>query len=213
MDIEYIFYTGIILFSLSSFFFLVKSPKKFNTPLLVSGITLVSYIILLDASFVTVSEDLEIIYYTRWFFYVLSCTLLVFEMARYLSKDWASTSNVIYLTAFVMITGMLSAISFDNYKIAFFIISSIAYFALIKQLVFESDKNDPISSTIKGYVLVAWSAFPLVFLFSPAGIGLIGVSLSQGLYLILDLITKVAFYIQTGLYKGSREEIVNKKIL
>jgi len=54
-------------------------------------------------------------------------------------------------------------------------------------------------SSIMWFVMVTWSLFPLVWVLAPTGLGVFATSIEAILYLVLDLITKIAFgvYVST----------------
>lgn len=192
-----IFLTGIGLFSLTSLFFLfAETGKKLNTAFLVSVITLVSYILMYEGIFVSLNQDGEAVYYSRWFFYAFSCTLLVYEIARRLKKDWPETTKMIYLTTIVMITGMFAAIFEDEVKAGFFVISTIVYILLLLEILNSSKEVDQEKKNILVYIFLGWCIFPVFFLLGPEGFRFLGNEPVAIAYLTLDLFTKIIFYLQ-----------------
>lgn len=73
---------GIIIFTISSIYFIIKPKKPFNSAFLVSFVTLISYIVMLQGSFVEFD-----LYWTRWLFYGISCPLLAFEISKRVGLD------------------------------------------------------------------------------------------------------------------------------
>jgi len=187
---------GIALFSLSSLYFLIKPKAGFNSSFLVSITTLVSYIIMLEGRFLVGSPDTGL-YWTRWVFYGLSCPLLIYEISNQLGLNIKQNFTNIFLTALVMVTGVLSSVSSGNFKLAFFIISCAA-FAKVLYSVFTAKSTE--LSRISPYMIFGWSVFPVVFLLSFEGYGLIENPLAAALYLALDLFTKILFYIHFSFF-------------
>ncbi|MFW5702674.1 MAG: bacteriorhodopsin [Candidatus Dojkabacteria bacterium] len=209
--VETVFLIGAGLFTISSIAFysyytLDKASDKskaqlreFNTPMLVSLVTLVSYIVMYIGDYV-VEMNGETIYYTRWFFYAFSCALLMYEISKKLGFNAEKRANSIYLTVVVMLVGMLTAITTGAYQWLFFTISSFAFIAVAFEIfsarpkgLIKSNKEE--IKQIRIYVGFFWFLFPVVFLISPTMFALVPVAIAQGLYLILDLITKILFYI------------------
>ena len=182
---------GIILFSLSSIYFLINPKPGFNSPFLVSITTLVSYILMMEGTFLIGNTDTGL-YWTRWLFYGISCPLLIYEISSQLGLNIKQIFSNIFLTVMVMVTGVLSSITSDNFKLAFFAISCIV-FAKILYSVFTS-KSDELKR-IAPYMIFGWSIFPIVFLFSSEGYGLIQNTVAAYLYILLDLFTKIIFYL------------------
>ena len=182
---------GSLIFLISSIYFLYSSKKKFNSAFFVCFITFISYLIMLEGSFI-VSELL----WTRWLGYAVSCSLLIFVIAKRISLAYFKQVTVIFLNIIVMITGTLSSLNTGEFKIYFFMISSVAYSILLFEIFkSKSKKLKPIAP----FILYGWSAFPLVFILSNEGLNIISSSLSVLLYLILDTFTKVIFYLKNDL--------------
>jgi sensory rhodopsin len=192
MDIQLVFLTGIGLFSFAAVYFLFTRNKLFNSAFLVSFITIISYILMHEGSLSSIGAGDGAVYATRWAFYALSCTLLMYEIAKLLGKKTEEILFLLYLTAIVMLTGAASAYYDGIYMIAFFLVSSIAYIRLIFPLLTADSKH---RNAIAKYILLGWSGFPLVFLIAPDGFGLITATTAAAAYLVFDIFTKVIFYI------------------
>jgi bacteriorhodopsin len=115
----------------------------------------------------------------------------MYSVGKSLKKDSKEITQMIYLTAIVMITGALSSIYTGAFKWAMYVISSISFIVLIYPIV--SDKSE-ISKKISIFIYLGWCIFPVVFLLSPEGFNMIGNTISAGIYLLLDIFTKIIFY-------------------
>jgi len=194
--INTIFIIGFVIFALSSaYFFVTKSkPGVLNSAFLVSFVTLASYTLMWQGSFVAQSPDGQPIYWTRWLFYAISCSLLMLEIARV--KGITSKSKIaelIFLNVIVMGTGTLAAVSSGLGKWILFLLSSIAYMIQILPLLkVNTEKSKWVNTTI----LLGWTGFPIVFFLAPTGLGLFGSATAMGLYLVLDVYTKIIFNLQ-----------------
>lgn len=194
--INIIFITGLAIFAIASiyFYFARKKSSGINMAFLVSFVTLASYVLMRDGTFTVQSPGGQPIFWTRWLFYAISCSLLMLEIARakgITSRD--KITELIFLNVFVMGTGTLAAVSSGLTKWLFFILSSIAYIIQIAPLLKIKDEG---SNWINLYIYLGWTGFPIVFLLAPTGIGLFGSALAMGLYLLLDIFTKIIFNIQ-----------------
>jgi len=187
-----ILYIGVAVFAASTVLFYLFSPKKFNPAFLVSFITLVSYLIMLEGSFVTLNSDNEEIYWTRWVGYAFSCTLLIYTIGKYLKLDWSKIVEMLYLTAGVMLTGALASYFENEFMWAFFAVSSFAYVALIYPILTAKEKTR--SEFVTFFIVFGWSIFPIVFILSHEGLGYIENVIAFAIYLGLDLFTKIFFY-------------------
>ena len=187
---------GMIVFAISSiyFFFAKKKSERMNSAFLVSFVTLASYVLMWQGSFVAESAGGQPIYWTRWLFYAISCSLLMLEISRV--KGFKSTGRItelVFLNVFVMGTGALAAVSSGLVKWLFFVLSSIAYIIQIGMVLKIKAKE---SNWINTYIYLGWTGFPIVFFLAPTGIGLFGTAVALGLYLLLDFYTKIVFNLQ-----------------
>lgn len=192
IEITTIFSVGIAVFSIAAVYFLVAHKKDFNSAFLVSFITIISYFLMLEGSLVSVGAGGESVYATRWLFYALSCTLLMYEIARFLGKSLSETVFLLYLTAIVMVTGAAAAYYDGWYMIGFFVLSTIAYVRLVYPLLFA---QSPHRGAIAKYILLGWTGFPVAFLLAPDGFGVITAVTAAVLFLTFDVFTKVVFYL------------------
>jgi sensory rhodopsin len=190
-----IFLVGLVVFALSSayFYFAGKNKNSFNSAFLVSLITLISYVLMWQGKITIVTEAGQPIFWTRWLFYMLSCTLLMVEIARLKGIRGGGLVQLLYLTAIVMFTGYLAARDLTAVKWVHFIISSVAYALLVLKVL---SAKAAASQWVNSYVFFGWTAFPIVFLLAPTGLGLIGAAVANLLYLVLDVYTKIIFNIQ-----------------
>jgi len=159
----------------------------------VSFITLISYVLMLQGSLTVVTQAGESIYWTRWLFYALSCTLLIVEIAQLKQIRGGQLVQLVYLTAIVMFAGFLAARDLTAIKWVYFAISSVSYVLLLIQVF---SVKTPESKWTSSYIFFGWTVFPIVFLLAPTGLGLIGAAVANLIYLVLDLYTKIAFNIQ-----------------
>ena len=194
--INIIFIIGMAVFAISSiiFFFIRKKSSGMNKAFLVSFVTLASYVLMWDGAFTAQSPAGQPIFWTRWLFYAASCSLLMLEIAK--AKGLTASGKVaelVFLNVFVMGTGTLAAVSSGLTRWIFFVLSSIAYIIQIAPILKAKQEG---AKWINAYILLGWTGFPIVFFLAPTGIGLFGAPLAMGLYLLLDIFTKIAFNIQ-----------------
>jgi sensory rhodopsin len=148
-----------------------------------------------QGSLTVVTQAGQPIYWTRWLFYALSCTLLMVEIAQLKQIQGGGLVQLLYLTAIVMVTGFLAARDLTAIRWVHFVISSVAYVLLvIKVLSVKTAK----SRWVNSYIFFGWTVFPIVFLLAPTGLGLLGAGVANLLYLLLDIYTKIVFNIQLG---------------
>ncbi len=190
-----IFVAGLAIFALSSAYFYVTGRTKdgFNTAFLVSFVTLISYVLMWQGDLTVVTPAGQTIFWSRWLFYGLSCTLLMVEIAQLKGIQGGGMVQLIYLTAIVMGTGFLAARDLTAVRWIHFAISSVAYLLLAVDVL---SAKAPGSQWVKNYILFGWTVFPIVFFLAPTGVGLLGAAVANLLYLVLDVYTKIVFNVQ-----------------
>ena len=189
-----VFLAGLLIFAVSSTYFYLAGRKRngLDSAFLVSFVTLISYVLMWQGDHTVVTEAGQPIFWTRWLFYALSCTLLMVEIARLKKIQGEELVQLLYLTAIVMFTGFLAARDLTAIRWVHFVISSVAYILLVVKVL--SIKNAG-SQWVSGYIFFGWTVFPVVFLLAPTGLGLIGAAVTNLLYLLLDIYTKIVFNI------------------
>jgi len=186
---------GLLIFAGSSayFYFAGRNKNGLNSAFLVSFITLISYVLMWQGNLTVVTKAGQPILWTRWLFYGLSCTLLMYEIARLKKVQGERLVQLLYLTAIVMFAGLLAARDLTAVRWIHFVISSVAYILLVSQ-VFSVETAE--SQWVRYYIFFGWTVFPIVFVLAPTGFGLIGAAVANLLYLLLDIFTKIVFNVQ-----------------
>ena len=200
--LDIVLLVGLVVFALSSgYFYLVGRNKGgLNSAFLVSFITLISYVLMWQGDLTVVTAAGQPTLWSRWLFYALSCTLLMLEIGQLKKVKGSELTQLLYLTAIVMVTGFLAARDLTAVRWVHFVLSSVAYVLLVTKVL---SVKTPGSQWVRSYIFFGWTLFPVVFLLAPTGLGVIGAALSNLLYLLLDIYTKIVFNIQLGTGKRS----------
>ncbi len=161
--------------------------------IIVAFVTTISYV-LMALGFLTVTSIFgEPIYWSRWLFYMASCSLLTVSVAVVVKNTQPVTlAKIPILTMLVMFCGFLAAFITGIERWWFFAFSSIAYIALLITL-FKGVPRDGMNSQLMWFIIIFWSLFPLVFLLAPTGFGLITTFIAAIIYAALDVITKLIY--------------------
>jgi sensory rhodopsin len=192
-----VFMAGLVIFALSSAYFFVAGRGRtgLNSAFLVSFITLISYVLMWQGDLTVVTAAGQSIFWSRWLFYALSCTLLMVEIAQLKKIQGDALVQLLYLTAIVMLTGFLAARDLTIVRWGHFVISSVAYVLLVSKVLSVKVTG---TQWVSNYILFGWTVFPIVFVLAPTGVGLISTAVANLLYLLLDIYTKIVFNIQLG---------------
>lgn len=191
-NMELVLMSGIGLFSLSSLWFLnLEKGKSFKSGFLVSFITLISYILMFEGGLLGLNSSGVDLYWTRWFMYGFSCSLLMYTICKDLEFDRETTLMQMYLTVIVMVSGVLASVMEGWFMLSIFGVSTIAYVMMIMPILKSKAKK---AKFVKPFILLGWSVFPVFFILSPEGYGLIANVVAAWAYLVLDFGTKIVFY-------------------
>ena len=199
MNTQYIMIAGALIFTLSSLYFAFNKKKvdKIDSALLVSLITVGSYLLFLSSvqggPFTTVNGNGETLLWTRWVGYIASCTLLMWHIASRVSIELPRKVELMYLTGITMLTGALASVLNGWIMIALFALGGVTY-TMMMYILWQGDQNK--LKPIKKYIFFGWSVFPIIFLLSPEGFGVISSIVSISALLILDVFTKIVFYVE-----------------
>jgi bacteriorhodopsin len=192
-----VFQVGAIIFAFSSIVFLLLGKKKvlFDTEFFISFITTMSYVIMSLGVATTISFNGQTIYWSRWLFYIVACPLLMYDIIKILKISNKEYYQFALLTALTMFNGFLASYLSTSSRWIFLLLGSFAFICLL-YLVFRGNDNSDFKH-LKPFVFIGWSLFPVVFLLSPTGLGLLETTVSESLYLVLDVVTKMLFGIIT----------------
>ncbi len=187
------------IFGIFTLLFVLLSRRSRTTELLseidvfVAFITTISYTIMALGIATVTSVFGEPVYWSRWLFYMASCSMLTVSVAIILGKTrQIDLFKIPVLTALVMFCGFLASFIVGIERWWFFAFSSIAYIGLIITL-FHRVQYNGINRQIMWFIIIFWSLFPLVFILAPTGFGFITTFTEAVLYAALDVITKIVY--------------------
>jgi sensory rhodopsin len=168
----------------------------FGSNVFVSFITTISYVVMALALGTTVAENGQPIYWTRWLFYIASCSILTLDITFIARKPTSKKVEVALFTGLTMFCGFLASIIATVDRWWFFALSSAAYIGMLYTLFRRSRDESANVTSIMWFVMLTWSLFPAVWVLAPTGLGVFTTLVEAILYLALDFMTKIAF----GLY-------------
>lgn len=191
-----IFIVGFVLMFFFALWFFINRDRSehYTTAFLVGAITALSYAVLLEGSITSMSASGGLVYYTRWFFYIASCSFLMVTITKFLGVKKKSVLPILILNGLVMLSGGIAAVVLGPVKWIIFALGVIFFIAQIS-LLYERIASKVKSKLVLYYILFGWALFPVVFVFAPEGFGLINNFIAATLFLLLDIFTKIIFYL------------------
>ena len=168
-----------------------RREKTFNTAFLVSALMAASYVMMYNGLLSVESAAGEVIHWSRWAVYALSCSLLMYSMGQKLDFSNQQHASTISLNILVMLTGSLAAVLSGWSMLVLFGLGGYAYLLQVRPILTHKQAT----AAMKNFILFGWGVFPIIFLLAPEGYGLISSALAAGLYLALDVLTKIIYYL------------------
>ena len=192
---------GAIIFAAASLYFLSTGDKnqRFSTEFFISFITTTSYSLMSVGIATTTTPGGQTIYWSRWLFYMIACSLLMYDTAKALQIPDNEYPWMVLLTWLTMFNGFLASYITTPMKWAFYILSSAAFTGLLYKV--QQGTENPDFKTLKPFVFIGWTLFPVVFLLAPTGFGLLNTATAEAGYLLLDFATKIVFGVFTSKLK------------
>jgi bacteriorhodopsin len=201
-----IYWVGAAIFGVASLMFAALHKRQhrdkliFGSDIFVSFITTISYVTMALALGTVVAENGQPIYWTRWLFYIASCSILTLEIASIARKPAFKKVEIALFTGLTMFCGFLASIIVTADRWWFFALSTAAYLGMLYTL-FHGSTDERVNVTpVMWFVMITWSLFPLIWVLASTGLGFFTTFVEAVLYVTLDFITKIAF----GLYVSAR---------
>jgi sensory rhodopsin len=205
--IELIYWIGAAIFGFATLFFSYLEGRRsgpilgFHSNTLVCFITVVSYVVMALALGTVQADNGQPIYWTRWLFYIASCSILTLELSFITEKSLTMKAEIALFTGLTMFCGYLASAVTSVERWWFFALSTAAFIGML-YLLLKKSKNElaNLNSTL-AFVVASWSLFPVIWILAPTGFGLFTTLIEAAFYLALDFVTKIAF----GFYVANRE--------
>jgi bacteriorhodopsin len=205
---------GTVLMLLGTVYFLAKGwgvedPRQqeyYIITILIPGIAAASYLSMffgfgLTGVELTTGEVLEI-YWARYADWLFTTPLLLLDIALLAGADRNTIGALIGLDAFMIITGLVGALTKQPmFRYVWWTISTIAllfilYFLYVNLGRAAAEKDADTQSTfnvLRNVILVLWSVYPVLWLVGTEGLGLVGLYGETLLFMVLDVLAKVGF--------------------
>lgn len=166
---------------------------------LVPLIASASYLMMaFDLGFVEVAG--RTVAYIRYYEWSVSTPLLLFGLAV-LTQRKRILYELVGLDVFMIFTGFLASVTSGVTKLAFLGASTVAFLLLLYLLLFRASKEmekrpetlQKLFHPLKWLTVVVWTLFPVVWMLSSDGYAMVSFSLSQTLFMALDLTAKIGY--------------------
>jgi bacteriorhodopsin len=208
---------GTVLMLLGTVYFIAKGwgvtdPQEqefYIITILVPGIAAASYLSMLFGFGLTtvtvpgspVGPELDI-YWARYADWLFTTPLLLLDLGLLAGADRNTIAGLIGLDAFMIVTGLVGALTkVFTFRFVWWTVSTIAFLFILYYLygalssrMDEMDEDTKSTfSTLRTLVVVLWSAYPVLWLVGTEGAGLVNLYIETLGFMVLDVTAKVGF--------------------
>jgi len=205
--------TGVLAYGYT----LVPEATRKRYLLLVSipGIAIVAYI-LLTLGVGAIQTDGHTVYLVRYIDWLLTTPINVLYLALLAQTSRQNVYKLVGLQALTIVFGFAGAVAATPLSYLLFALGAACFAGVVSLLYGEiaddatatlSDLESSLYRTLRNFVVVLWSVYPVVWLLGQAGIGLMDVETASLVIVYLDVVTKVGFGV-IALYAWTNIETV-----
>ncbi|WP_435176033.1 bacteriorhodopsin [Halorussus sp. AFM4] len=144
-----------------------------------------------------------VLYLPRYVDWLLTTPLLVLYLGLLCRPSRRVYAALVAVDVFVMGSGVVAGLLDGTAKYAMYLAGSVAYLGLLWLLLRTlpraatgySDRVDAVFTKLRNLTVVLWTLYPVVWILSPLGLGLLDVGTEVLVVTYLDLISKVGFVV------------------
>ena len=175
--------------------------KRYLLLVSIPGIAIFAYILLvLDIG--AVDGGGHTVYVVRYVDWLLTTPINVLYLGLLAHADRGTIGKLVGLQALTIVFGFGGAMATGALSYALFALGSVAFAGVVYLLYNDvadaaagtlSDVEVSLYRTLRNFVVVLWSVYPVVWLLGGAGVGLMDVETASLVIVYLDVVTKVGF--------------------
>ncbi len=142
------------------------------------------------------------IYWARYADWLFTTPLLLLDLALLAKASRTEISALIILDAFMIVTGLVGALSKQmTFRYVWWFISTIAmilvlyflYSVLTARVQEMSDEVQGTFTALRNLVLVLWTLYPILWIVGTEGAGVVSLYVETLGFMVLDVLAKVGF--------------------
>jgi len=187
----------------------VKDPKQQEFYVITTMITGIASAAYLSMFFGFGLTEVEVagrgvldIYWARYADWLFTTPLLLLDLALLAKASRVEISALIILDAFMIITGLVGALSKQmTFRYTWWFISTVAmilvlYFLYSVLTARVQEMDDDVKgtfTTLRNLVLVLWTLYPILWIVGTEGAGVVNLYVETLGFMVLDVLAKVGF--------------------
>jgi len=178
-----------------------STRKRYLLLVSIPGIAIFAYLLLvLDIG--AVDGGGHTVYVVRYLDWLLTTPINVLYLGLLAQATRADTSKLVGLQILTIVFGFAGAIASAPVSYVLFGLGSLCFGGVVYLLYYDvadaavaslSDLEVSLYRTLRNFVVVLWSVYPVVWLLGASGAGLMDVETAALVIVYLDVVTKVGF--------------------
>jgi len=175
--------------------------KRYLLLVSIPGIAIVAYLLLvLDVG--AVDGGGHTVYVVRYIDWLLTTPINVLYLGLLAHANRRTIGKLVTLQALTIVFGFAGAVASPPVSYVLFALGTAAFAGVVSLLygavadaavVALSDVGASLYRTLRNFVVVLWSVYPVVWLLGAAGLGVMDVETASLVIVYLDVVTKVGF--------------------
>ena len=179
-----------------------ETRKRYLLLVSIPGIAIFAYILLTLGVGKISAAGGNTVYVVRYVDWLLTTPINVLYLGLLAHATREDIGKLVGLQALTIIFGMAGALVSGALSYALFALGSVCFGGVVYLLYKDvadaataslSDVEDSLYRTLRNFVVVLWSVYPVVWLLGEAGVGLMDVETASLVIVYLDVVTKVGF--------------------
>jgi sensory rhodopsin len=206
IDLTYIFAFGAAGMALGGAAFIsewVSSPNRSKYYATLTGISLIAMVAyaVMALGYGIIEVAGRTVFAPRYIDWILTTPLLLLFVGMLAGSDRRELAVTVFVNTVVMVAGFAAALIPGPGRFLAFGLATVAYIALLYLLTVSMtrtakqrpEKVSSLFGSLRNLTVILWTVYPVVWLLSSSGFGVITPSVNIMLVTYLDLLTKVGF--------------------
>lgn len=175
--------------------------RRYLLLIAIPGIAIVAYVLLV-LGVGAIDGGGHTVYLVRYVDWLLTTPINVLYLALLAQASRTDVGKLVGLQVLTIVFGFAGAVSSGALAFGLFGLGAVAFGGVVYLLYNEvadaasaalSDVEVSLYRTLRNFVVVLWSVYPVVWLLGAAGVGLMDVETASLVIVYLDVVTKVGF--------------------
>ncbi|MDS0281483.1 bacteriorhodopsin [Haloarcula onubensis] len=178
-----------------------RTRRRYLLLVAIPGIAIVAYLLLV-LGVGAIDGGGHTVYVVRYVDWLLTTPINVLYLGLLAHANRETIGKLVGLQALTIVFGFAGAVASGALAYALFVLGAVSFAGVVRLLygdvgdaavVALSDVGASLYRTLRNFVVVLWSVYPVVWLLGASGVGLMDVETASLVIVYLDVVTKVGF--------------------